>query len=74
MIKKQKFRISEFIDFLQDIKGEIGDYEIYYKNLPFLYYNFLTEAKDKSSLNERENFENIPKIFYEIKELKNERD
>lgn len=72
MIKKEKFRISEFIDFLESIKSEKGDIVIFYKNLPFLYYNFLTEAKDKSSLNERENFENIPKIFYEIKELKND--
>lgn len=67
MIKKEKFKISEFIDFLESIKSENGDYLIYYKNLPFLYYNFLTEAKDKSSLNERENFENIPKIFYGVK-------
>lgn len=72
MIKKQKFRISEFIDFLESIKSEHGDIVIFYKNLPFLYYNFITKAKDKASLNERENFENIPKIFYEIKEKENE--
>lgn len=68
MIKKQKFRISELIDFLESVKDEMGDYLIYYKNLPFLYYNFLTEAENKSSLNERENFEKIPEIFYKIKE------
>lgn len=71
MIKKEKFKISEFIDFLESIKSENGDYLIYYKNLPFLYYNFLTDAKDRYNLNERENFENIPEIFY--KEALNDR-